>query len=735
MAQPSLPPQNPSGNRIDGLPDVGKHPAQLKRGFDISEASKGHQGPAARSSGPVVSPTVSMAPTTANAMQVGQTPVSRRPLPNQKASVPPPRPTLQGQAAPNRPAEAWPEATQRRLAQAIVEYLTTEPANRNKLCSIESILSLLRSNPTYPELCERLKSLGFALHRQNMARFLIKAVPDLNSNNTPQAQEQKRPESNVPTISHVQPTSQAETTPQAPPQALQASQVLARPPLAETRPMQPPQPPAPRMVVWNSKKAYSAPIPKSSTTPSAGPSSDSSSKGPGSLAQPGKPAQHKAVPIKLPPSRTSVSAPPAHTPSPASKAAAARKRLFSEIVDLSQLSNDEESDPAPKQPRVEEVPAKDPPGAVEEPHQPSLELNQSVPAETTRQPDSEPNQSTPAVAEGPRPDLTRFAHASSDEPTRDSIRRRPDLIQPLKDSAALDRVYYNPKTIARDILIAAGRHPTERPLNYHLIRLQSVFPCVTSKSDLATFRWDIVDPGGPPMPIVEPEDILTYPPPVPRKRRAAEKTSREKHGAGNKTPPASPPNKAPVEPPVQPSVQPPQPTTSSSSPSSPSPSSPPPSSSSIPDTPKVAENNTMTGANSSGSAPRRPGRPPGAKNKQPSKASLKLPKIEVAIPVPPHVPPPSYPIYQCDWDTCQAQLHDIQTLERHVTKVHIPGQTCCRWHGCPNAMRRYTGVELRKHLRLAHIQPLAWKLGDGPSVNGTGEKKAGTSQLSVEVSH
>lgn len=215
------------------------------------------------------------------------------------------------------------------------------------------------------------------------------------------------------------------------------------------------------------------------------------------------------------------------------------------------------------------------------------------------------------------------------------------------------------------------------------------------------------------MPIVEPEDILIYPPPVPRKRRVEK--SRDAHDAasGDKIPPASPSNKAAD----QSSPHQPQHSTSSFTP--------------INYKSQGAEESTMAGAGSSDSAPRR-GRPPGSKNKQPSKSSLKVPKIEVAIPVPPQVPSPSYPTYQCDWDACQAQLHDIKTLERHIIKVHISGQTGCRWHGCPNAMRRYTGVELRKHMQLAHVQPLAWKFGDGPSVNGTGED-AGTSRLSVEV--
>jgi hypothetical protein len=130
----------------------------------------------------------------------------------------------------------------------------------------------------------------------------------------------------------------------------------------------------------------------------------------------------------------------------------------------------------------------------------------------------------------------------------------------------------------------------------------------------------------------------------------------------------------------------------------------------------------MVGTSGSGSGTRRPRRSAGAKNKKPSQVASKVAKIEVAIPLNPAVPDPSYPVFACDWNNCQAQLHDINTLKVHVNKVHVPRETSCRWHGCPNAVRPYTGEELRKHLELAHIQPLAWQYGDGPSVNGTGEK-------------
>jgi hypothetical protein len=54
---------------------------------------------------------------------------------------------------------------------------------------------------------------------------------------------------------------------------------------------------------------------------------------------------------------------------------------------------------------------------------------------------------------------------------------------------------YDSKNIARNILIIAGKHPTENPLNSHLLPLRENFPGqIDWDSDLSTIRWDILDP-------------------------------------------------------------------------------------------------------------------------------------------------------------------------------------------------------------------------------------------------
>ncbi|KAJ5758915.1 hypothetical protein N7520_006071 [Penicillium odoratum] len=69
-----------------------------------------------------------------------------------------------------------------------------------------------------------------------------------------------------------------------------------------------------------------------------------------------------------------------------------------------------------------------------------------------------------------------------------------NLIKPLNDEDVAIKVTYDPTTIARDILVAANQHPTEKALNHHLMCLRRNLPEVKFSSDLATFRWDIVDP-------------------------------------------------------------------------------------------------------------------------------------------------------------------------------------------------------------------------------------------------
>jgi hypothetical protein len=77
------------------------------------------------------------------------------------------------------------------------------------------------------------------------------------------------------------------------------------------------------------------------------------------------------------------------------------------------------------------------------------------------------------------------------------LRNRDDLVQRIEPSLALVKASYDPATIARDVLISAGKHPTEKMLNHHLEALHLNFTRIDYQVDLGTFRWDLADPRRP----------------------------------------------------------------------------------------------------------------------------------------------------------------------------------------------------------------------------------------------
>lgn len=88
-------------------------------------------------------------------------------------------------------------------------------------------------------------------------------------------------------------------------------------------------------------------------------------------------------------------------------------------------------------------------------------------------------------------DLSHFEYAKSQQ----DLLHSNIIITPMDVKKALRRSTYNSHTIAKDILVAAAKHPSEAPLNHHVEVLRSKFIYVNSRSDLSTFRWELVDPG------------------------------------------------------------------------------------------------------------------------------------------------------------------------------------------------------------------------------------------------
>ncbi|GES62128.1 C2H2 finger domain protein [Aspergillus terreus] len=336
-----------------------------------------------------------------------------------------------------------------------------------------------------------------------------------------------------------------------------------------------------------------------------------------------------------------------------------------------------------------------------------------------------PQAKRPCIRDTPMPNsapklssagLSSFNFTPQDTSDKSYLKNRADIVKPFKETDAVKKSAYNPATIARDVLIAAGRHPTERPLNHHLLCLRDTFAAVDLTSDLASFRWDLVDPGQPTAPADldrvaksrDDNELRTPDPrsaPVPAVPAQAPPTplpavnTHHHHNNNNNIQHPSPPTQQAHIP--NRDIQPPsrRQTPLETPKSTPRPPSQPPVHSNSP----AVQPKMVVGK-------RPPGRPP---------KSSKPPMVEKpAAPVP-------YPVYRCFWRNCCAELHNLDMLKRHIGRTHIPHTLVCEWADC-TVTKNMPAVELLRHVKKEHIEPIAWKLGDGPSVPRTIDDTAGS---------
>ncbi|KAH3370986.1 hypothetical protein KXW99_000719 [Aspergillus fumigatus] len=287
----------------------------------------------------------------------------------------------------------------------------------------------------------------------------------------------------------------------------------------------------------------------------------------------------------------------------------------------------------------------------------------------------------------PQGRLSKYSFTPQDTTDRSYLKTRADIAKPLDVTDAAEKLQYDPKTIARDVLIASGRHPTEAPLNHHLFRLRDVFTGLDTASDLETFRWDLVDPDDK-----QANNTTTA--------RDVQLLSAPAHVTSAM--PSDPQPRSHPSPQVQLQAQPP-----SQPQPKPGPSiqirtktQPPPKAKSSP-----RSSTNMVG--------RRPGRPPASS------------KIEVTIPITSQIP---YKVYTCGWEKCQAELHNLEMLKKHIFKIHVPYTLTCQWKDC-TFRENLPAVQLYKHVLSEHVVSIAWTLGDGPSVPATEDRVAGESPL------
>lgn len=308
----------------------------------------------------------------------------------------------------------------------------------------------------------------------------------------------------------------------------------------------------------------------------------------------------------------------------------------------------------------------------------------------------------------PTRDLSGFLHKPQNPTNTNPVRDRGDLVQPLNDVDAATKTNYDPKTIARDILIASGRHPTEPCLNHHLKRLHDIFNQVDARSDLDTFRWDIVDaPGMQAKPVEKPVENPSSPVALSAPNRDPD--SQQSHPANQK-------------PPVITSRDSIQQGTPRSRPAAVRVSLP--QTAQLPSTPDLCRQQQSSQKQSPASQPQSPqtqAKLRGGFRKEQSGEMVgtkSAPRIEVAIPESAPVP---YPVYACEWKNCVSELHNLELLRKHVLKCHVPYTLTCDWVGCTYS-DMMAAADLFEHVKTHHVGPLAWKLGDGPSAHRSGEE-------------
>ena len=285
--------------------------------------------------------------------------------------------------------------------------LTTTAQNYGQRITAAEIHALLDQNPSYSQMCENLEGRGFVIDRGDFARFLLSAVPDVAAPPVVSA----TPRSDPPAFQH--PPNEYATPHSLPPTQGQLGHNIQRQPDGG-------QVPNPQQVFV----------------------SDITS---GDLD-----AVDQSLPI--------------------TKEGKARKRNFSDIVDLTQALSDDEDF---------------------ERHRPKSRIDQvwnTRNTDSARMKVSKTGTSTPSGGERTKSDGSRAKPSG-----RDPILSERVVVPMNPKRDALRRSTYDPKTIARDILISSGRHPTMAPLNHHLDVLRERFTSVNHESDLSTFRWDIVD--------------------------------------------------------------------------------------------------------------------------------------------------------------------------------------------------------------------------------------------------
>lgn len=698
----------------------------------------------------------------------------------------------------------WPAEKLAVLAAAASDILPKLPQNTGKTISIETISAILATDPSYVQLCVQLEALGFFINRKTFAKALLTAVPDVN---------QVRPVASIaaPGSAAADAPPPSENAPLTSGASLREAELWllnTSKPVIETASTPAPVVDQPSEVAVPASSNVSLPVKRKSTK-------DNSSSKSGAQIDPGS---HPANPIDidlqlhgldaikrfndllpstdggLPPiegpspvpqvisnnntgkkrsrAKTTLASP--GPPTPPTKQQLARKRTFGDLVDLTQLLDEE---PLPFLPltnrhevdqTVHQLPS--PPYTVQDagtsPRTQAKGLGQIV-------------QSGQPVMKGPRPAYFESASKLVAKPVAQAPKdsslslpplpynhpaRTTQLVEPLDKYKAIRRSTYDASTIARDVLVACGRHPDMRRLNFHLEVLKLAFPEVDNTSDLSTFRWDVVDPGGPPPGSGNPQpapyavedafaddedddadSVLDEP------RTVRQLVSGGGAGSGDGEVVTELPSRF-----TRPNIKTPHlkrkrrrspgdvavfgnPNGGSSRPTSVVSKPNSEASEAGAGTPNNDIVSGYTALHAASGEPKKKGRPVGWRKwmqKTPSGAPSGLSKRSTMASSPVPESQPEYKVYKCEWQDCRAELHNLATLRRHIHKLHLKkaprGGYDCLWAGCGKVtsstdkatnrtssrfenINSATEAEWKEHVEKKHISPIAWELGDGPT--------------------
>ncbi|KAH8123943.1 hypothetical protein LI328DRAFT_134858, partial [Trichoderma asperelloides] len=83
----------------------------------------------------------------------------------------------------------------------------------------------------------------------------------------------------------------------------------------------------------------------------------------------------------------------------------------------------------------------------------------------------------------------------------------------------------------------------------------------------------------------------------------------------------------------------------------------------------------------------------------------------------------SFAAFLCEWGSCKAELHNLDTLRRHILVVHCRKRPfVCHWHKCTEEVPTRVFADqpsLQTHIEKAHLIPFSWHVGDGPQNNSS----------------